>query len=375
MARVLSAVLVAGCAAFLFHATDFTQPFSFVDRASRRDHLEWDLTSYAGVQVMNRLLPEGSIVGSWDAGVVGYFSAVPVVNLDGLMNTYEHLRALSNYPLRRYHGEDYARPLYRQYGITHFANGYGVAEHPDNLLFEGLKFTSYSGARRFKLWAKAPAGARAGGGTQAWESLEPLFDIRTEQVSFIIGDRLVQAFAQACNPTVFVVSWRDARGMRHHADYLWNEPTETSLGYCTEAFELPNDAVHPIGIAALGPQDFIDRLGESAQRIVSDAFDVHLGDGQLLYVRENCRKEDTEAWFFLHVVPVDQDDLPEHRRQYGFQNLDFRFADRVFIDGDHCIATRALPDYDIAAIRTGQYISGKGRLWEGRFDFAEPVGD
>ena len=30
---------------------------------------------------MNRVLPEGSVIGSRDAGVIGYFSRFPVVNL------------------------------------------------------------------------------------------------------------------------------------------------------------------------------------------------------------------------------------------------------------------------------------------------------
>ena len=287
------------------------------------------------------------------------------------MNTWEYMRA------RRYVGNvgrlkfsdsnGRMEPFYRRYGITHFANARAVdGTPPDNLLFEGLKFTTPSGARQFKLWAKAPADARAGGGTQAWESLAPLFDVRMEQVSFIIGDRLVQVFAQDCNsallPKEFVVSWQDARGRRRYADYLWNKPAENSLGYCTEAFELPNDVVHSIRIEALGSRDFNDRSIERAQRIISDEFDVYLDGRRLLYVRENCQREreNTEAWFFLHVVPVDRYDMPMHRWRYGFDNLDFRFADRVYIDSNHCIATRLLPDYAIAAIRTGQYLRKDG---------------
>ena len=33
------------------------------------------------------------MVGSWDSGVIGYFSRFPVVNLDGLVNSYDYLRA------------------------------------------------------------------------------------------------------------------------------------------------------------------------------------------------------------------------------------------------------------------------------------------
>ncbi len=40
-----------------------------------------------------------------------------------------------------------------------------------------------------------------------------------------------------------------------------------------------------------------------------------------------------------------------------------------------CVATRDLPDYGIAAIRTGQFI-GKGKnIWESSFDVVEPADD
>ena len=35
---------------------------------------------------------------------------------------------------------------------------------------------------------------------------------------------------------------------------------------------------------------------------------------------------------------------------------------------------RALPDYGIAAIRTGQF-TGEGKIWKGSFGLAEPAGD
>lgn len=45
---------------------------------------------------LNRTLPRDTIAGAWNAGVIGYFLNVPVVNLDGLMNDgafLERLRA------------------------------------------------------------------------------------------------------------------------------------------------------------------------------------------------------------------------------------------------------------------------------------------
>ena len=68
--------------------------------------------------------------------------------------------------------------------------------------------------------------------------------------------------------------------------------------------------------------------------------------------------------FFLHIVPVDGDDLPDHRKQYGFDNFDFCWDDYNGLFSKLGVAVRELPDYDIALIRTGQF-TDEGRLWEG----------
>ena len=92
-------------------------------------------------------------------------------------------------------------------------------------------------------------------------------------------------------------------------------------------------------------------------------------DGQrLIYVREGCGAGDAAAPFFLHLDPLDPDDLPGHRRRYGFDNLGFAFADRGFRHEGRCVAVRGLPDYGVAAIRTGQWVRADGRhLWEVEF--------
>ena len=87
-------------------------------------------------------------------------------------------------------------------------------------------------------------------------------------------------------------------------------------------------------------------------------FDVYLSksSNSLIYVKERCRIRDVESRFFLHIVPVDRGVLAEDRRQSGFENRDFRFStDGVLADG-RCVTKVALPEYDIANIRTGQYI-------------------
>ena len=64
--------------------------------------------------------------------------------------------------------------------------------------------------------------------------------------------------------------------------------------------------------------------------------------------------------FFLHVIPVDVDNLPDTAR--GFDNLDFRFSDHAIPYGEKLAVVRDLPAYALAGIRTGQYTDG-GILW------------
>ena len=104
-------------------------------------------------------------------------------------------------------------------------------------------------------------------------------------------------------------------------------------------------------------------------------FDLHLEDAALLYFRESCAEEDTEARFFLHAYPADREDLPESGGAVGFENLDFDFAQfgRVFDSG--CLAAAPLPGYRIERLRTGQRASGAGVSWEAEIRVGERRGE
>ena len=67
-----------------------------------------------------------------------------------------------------------------------------------------------------------------------------------------------------------------------------------------------------------------------------------------------------EAVIFLHLIPVDVNDLPDHRKRQGFDNLDFHFDDYKLPLIERPVAVRELPAYDIASIRTGQYVPVEG---------------
>ena len=99
-------------------------------------------------------------------------------------------------------------------------------------------------------------------------------------------------------------------------------------------------------------------------------FDVYLSEDRLAYVTEDCDQVDLAAKFVLHVIPVHWDDLPEHRKQHGFDNFDFSFYTDGVTDGEVCAVTQELPKYAIAKVRTGQHIPGGSKIWRVEFSLS-----
>ena len=106
----------------------------------------------------------------------------------------------------------------------------------------------------------------------------------------------------------------------------------------------------------------------SNEPVARAEFDVYIHGGKLYYVKEPCASEDVRAGFFLHIVPEDENDLPDARKQHGhgFDNLDFDFDVRGVLFDGKCMASVDLPQYGIARIVTGQFDAG-GRIWEVEF--------
>ena len=118
----------------------------------------------------------------------------------------------------------------------------------------------------------------------------------------------------------------------------------------------------------------------SGEPLIRSDFDLYLSENRLVYVREPCARADTEATFFLHLYPVEVDDLPAPRPQSGFDNRDFSFFDwrgeiRGGIFDGKCMVAVALPEYPIDRVRTGQYVpvdgGGYNNLWEVEFPWKE----
>ena len=93
-------------------------------------------------------------------------------------------------------------------------------------------------------------------------------------------------------------------------------------------------------------------------------------------IKNQCRpsnptaEPDSTPMVFVRLIPVDADDLPDDRKPDGFDNVDFRFNDSNVLqpDDEQCVSIRMLPDYDVARLRTGEYVDDD-RLWEAEVSF------
>ena len=157
-----------------------------------------------------------------------------------------------------------------------------------------------------------------------------------------------------------VVGWRSLKGMRAGALALMAGSLGLVLFAGNSNARREAAAIQTVARASLAGA----LVGQSR-------FEVYHDEGQLLYFRGVCRPIDVVARFFLHVIPVNEEDLPDERREYGFDNLDFDIDEHSALVEAPCIAIVPLPEYGIARIRTGQYSPSWGRLWEVSFAAGE----
>ena len=107
--------------------------------------------------------------------------------------------------------------------------------------------------------------------------------------------------------------------------------------------------------------------GNFGEPVARSGFDLYHAGNTLTYLKQTCAANDTAARFFLHIYPVNVNDLPPHRREYRFDNLDFTFPEYGVMLDDKCLAIVSLPDYEISYIRAGQWIPGQQQTWQTEF--------
>ena len=88
-------------------------PLVVLKREWRGDPLQsWHITSYQTAKWVNANLPSNAVIAMKDAGFMGFFSGRPVVNLDGLVNSFEYQDFLKDGRFREF---------LRQSGVNYFA--------------------------------------------------------------------------------------------------------------------------------------------------------------------------------------------------------------------------------------------------------------
>ncbi len=145
------------------------------------------------------------------------------------------------------------------------------------------------------------------------------------------------------------------------------------------------DVYHAALVATRGAYE---RLANEGRAAIESHFDVHHVGNALLYVGEgescvdgtgtrNPLPGGSRLRFFLHVFPVDVNDLQSNRRRFGFASMDFARDPSWTRDG-RCYALRFLPTFPIGRIRTGQFRytpQGVRNVWEGSFSPGAVAGE
>lgn len=186
-----------------------------------------------------------------------------------------------------------------------------------------------------------------------------------------------QALPQELSPEWARLFAAEAAGREHYVAWFYRDSGRYDYGPDT-LLRMPGMQV----VAALDDGAVLGRsLPTAARDAASDAvgitqsllqetrigirsgFTVYLDAAaeRLTYTKVDCRDADLEARFFLHVEPANERNLPVSG--HWFHNLDFDFEDHGFRSRGLCVAGRALPDFPIARLATGQFTSRDGQLW------------
>lgn len=366
-AGVLTICLVGIYASFDRYV--YTEPFRQVEHSRNSHYLDDVWAPARGGVDFDAMLPEDAVIGSWDAGEVGYFTDLPVVNLDGLANSYDYLQL----------GGD-AWELWTErggvpaFGITHFVNhvfdrhrllldtAFEYVGHRMELARKGysLRLWPVDGHEgRAKSWPELAAASHGADGTD-----NGYFELRS--------GRVMQIFVPNCEadavPELLRFSWSAGSAGRKgdsSAVRFWPRPERTALGYCTNTFLLPHGAEEATAIAVDGMA--VERYVRGTAPVARAAYDLYAKGGSLIYVGDQCSHADAGIYSYLHIHPARRRDLALDRQVFGFANYDNRLHLVWRNIGEGCVAVVELPAYDIDAVRTGQETNDE-RTWRARID-------
>ena len=259
---------------------------------------------------------------------------------------------------------------------TGFRNTYGISLSPDGILYgadndtqdglatagqlEELNAIVQGGFYGYPFWGSYEAGPAAG---------------VTEPAAILQGTGSTFAYANAQGVYVAYLSLgENAEGfVVDHFDYATFTPTRIvrgAPGHITAILERegllylatfsgailvvdatpnPSERIASYEIVTAAAADKI--IAEQDPDLVVN-YTVYWRNGELLYVQDPCGPEGMERWFFLHIVPVNPEDLAA-LGEHTLSNRDFRFGKYGIRHRGRCLATVPLPDYEIREIRTG----------------------
>ena len=237
------------------------------------------------------------------------------------------------------------------------------------------------------LKALAPPGSEDGRGAVGASEADRI--IRSRYDVYLHGNRLIYG-KQNCRWAdevgtrfpliVYSLDSESGTSERDTLDFEWHENFWKNNGTCLAERQLPDKNIVGIQTGQVDPdRNLLWEAGRwfkesrrwldgylsssaSSEPATRNVFDIYLGKGNLIFVKDSCIRADTGAMFFLHLLPADVNDLPDHRKQYGFDNLDFYFDQHGGRFDGKCLAVRALPEYDIVGVRAGQF-EGNSRFW------------
>ena len=109
----------------------------------------------------------------------------------------------------------------------------------------------------------------------------------------------------------------------------------------------------------------------TGEPIITSRYDVYHQDqaGMLVYLNRHCIPElERGTRFFLNIYPADTSDLPETRKQTGYDTQETRWRD-TYRSENNCIGVFNLPRYEMNHVVIGQYYPYLGSLWKAKYHF------
>ena len=234
-------------------------------------------------------------------------------------------------------------------------SGKYVQANPNGLPLEEMKILRQMGRRYERHWPNSPYGKRSIHGVPPKDPRQPYLLLDLGRQPALAGN-IHARFAGRSDYGLLDYAAKAAHFLQGAAPHVSLDSGLRELGkYHWTIFAMPHNA-----------DDSLHQLTAQAGELVAQSvFDLYFDGDRITYFKRPCLKEDVEDWFFLHLAPVRESDLPKARRRYGFDNLDFLFWDYGIRIGEACLAVRTLPQYPIKNISTGQYIVEEdARAWE-----------